>query len=79
VLVAGVQRGIHAKVHSHPAAHDLLPVDLLTDSDGGVDIEEGNYNAAEGFEGRPGVDRAVSVYRLADLDQVCLLEDLRLN
>ena len=79
MLVAGVQRGIHAKVHPDPTAHDLFSVHFLANSDGGIDIEEGDYDSAERFEGCPGVDCAVSVYRLAYLDKIRLLEDLRFN
>jgi hypothetical protein len=47
VLIAGVQRGIHAKVHPDPAAHDLFAVYFLADCDGGFDVEEGDYDAAK--------------------------------
>ena len=47
MLVAGVQWCIHAKVHPDPAAHYLLPIHFLADGDGGLDIEEGDYDSAE--------------------------------
>jgi hypothetical protein len=57
----------------------LFAVYFLADCDGGFDIEEGDYDAAERFERSPGVDRAMLVYRLADLYEIRRLEDLRLN
>ena len=79
VLVAGVERGIEAEVDAHAAAHDGLAVDFLADLDGGGDVEEGDDDALEGFEGCPGVHGAVAVDGLADLDEVGGLEDVGLD
>lgn len=79
MLVAGVQRGIEAKVYPDPTAHDLLSVHFLADSDGGFGVKEGNYDSAEGLERRPSVDSAMPVYRLANLDEIRRLENLWLN
>ena len=68
VLVVGVCGRVHAKVDAHAAAHDGLAVDLLADGDGGVDVEEGDDDALERLERGPGVDGAVAVDGLANLD-----------
>ena len=44
--------------------------------DGGVDVEEGDDDALEGFEGRPGVDLCMLVYCFAKLGESAEVEEL---
>lgn len=79
MLVAGIEGSVQSKVYADAAAHDLLAVHLLADSNGGVDIKEGYYDSAERFKRRPGVDSGMSVNSLPYLDEVRGYEDLRLD
>lgn len=67
MLVARIQWGVQSKVDADPTPHDLLPIDFLPYGDGGLYIEEGHNDAAEGFEGCPGMNGAVPIYRFTDL------------
>lgn len=44
--------------------------------DGGVDVKEGDDNALEGLEGRPGVDLCMLVYCFAELGECADIEEL---
>jgi hypothetical protein len=64
-----------SEIHLDPLPHYRLAVKDLSNSDGGVLIEEGDYYAAEGLEGCPGVDRCRSVDEVFDGLEVVCTED----
>jgi hypothetical protein len=57
-------------------AHEGVAIEVLADGHGGGDVEEGDEDAAEGFEGCPGVDRGVLVDEFLDLDEIGGMEYL---
>lgn len=75
MLVAGVERRIQAEVYADAATHDGFSVQALAYGDGGVYVEEGCDYAAEGLQGRPGVNWCVLVYEFAHLSEVAGFED----
>lgn len=79
MLVARIHRGIHAKVNSYAAAHNLLAIYLLAYCDCGVDIEEGHYDTFERLERCPSVNRCVGVYGFSYLNEVRRMEDFGFN
>ena len=76
MLVRRVHGRVDPKVHADPVAHDCLAVERLPDGDGVGGVEEGDDDALEGFEGRPGVDFGVRVDCLPDFCEDGGLEDL---
>jgi len=75
MLVLGLDVGVCAEVDLDDFAHDSLAVEDLLDSDGGVFVEEGDYDAREGLEGCPGVDGCGAVDELLDCLEVVGAED----
>ena len=53
VLVDGLDGRRLAEVDTHPVAEDGFAVEDLSDSDGRVDVVEGDDDAAEGSEWGP--------------------------
>ena len=70
MLVGWVQRRIQTKVYSYTATHESLAIEILANVNCGFDVKEGGYDAAEGLQRRPGVNRRILIYCLADLDEV---------
>jgi hypothetical protein len=56
MLIFRFDGGRLAEVDSHDLAHDGFSIEDLSDPDGGGLVEEGDYDAAEGLEGCPGMD-----------------------
>lgn len=79
MLVTGVQRRVQPKVYPYATAHNLLAVHFLANSNSGVDIEEGDNDAAERFQRCPRVDRCVGIDSFPYLDKVRGMEDLGFN
>lgn len=76
MLVGGVEGCVHAEVDAHAIAHDGFAVEGLPYLDRGVDVEEGDDDALEGFERRPGVDLCMLVYCFAELGECAEVEEL---
>lgn len=57
MLVFGLDVGWLAEIHLDTLAHYCFAVEDLTDPDSGVLVKEGGYDAPEGFERCPRVDR----------------------
>ena len=53
MLVFGLDVGSLTKIDFDALAHDCFAIENLTDPDSGLFIEKGDYDASEGFEGRP--------------------------
>lgn len=64
-----------AKVDLYSLAHDSLAIENLSDSDCGVFIVEGDYNAAEGLQRGPGVYGRGGVDEVFDDLEVVWTED----
>lgn len=76
MLVASLHGRVLAEVDAETMTHDRLAVPGLTDADGGLVVEEGDDDAAERAEGRPGVDGARLLDELADGLEVVGAEDV---
>ena len=76
VLVRGVHGRVDAEVDADAVAHERLAVERLPDGDGVLLGEEGDDQALEGFQRRPGVDFGVGVDGLAQLGEGGGVEDL---
>jgi len=57
MLVFGLDAGRLAEIHLDTLPHDCLAIEDLPNSNRGVFVEEGDYDAPEGFERCPRVDR----------------------
>jgi len=66
MLVFGLDVGRVAKIYLDPLAHYCFAVEDLSDPDGGVLVKERDYDAAEGFQRRPGVDRRRGIDEVFD-------------
>ena len=77
MLVARVHGRVDAEVHADAVAHYCLAVERLPDGDGVGYVEEGDDDALEGLEGRPGVHFGMGVDCLPDFCESGGLEDLR--
>jgi len=75
MLVLGLDVGWVAKIHLDTLPHYCFAVENLSDSDGRVLVEEGDYDAAEGLKRRPGVDRRRGVDEVFDSLEVVCAED----
>ena len=78
LVLVEVQRRVLAEVDAAALAHDGLAVPHLAHSDGGLFVEEGNDDAAEGLEGRPSVYRRGGGDKLSDGLQVVRPEDIKI-
>lgn len=70
MLIGRVQRCVQSKIYSNTATHESFAIEVLADLNGGVNIEERGYDAAEGFQWCPGMNRRILIYGFADLDKV---------
>lgn len=75
VLVDGLDRGGFAEVDADAVAHDGGVVEELADEDGVRGGVEGGDYAAEGLEGRPGVQGGGLVDQRAEGEEVGGVED----
>jgi len=75
VLVDGLDGRRLAEVDAHAVAHEVFAVELVLDEDGGVGGVEGDDDAAEGAEGRPGVDGGLGVDEVADCEEAGWVEN----
>ena len=75
MLVFGFDRRSVAKINLYSLAHDSLAIENLSDSDCGVFIVEGDYNAAEGLQRGPGMDGRGGVDEVFDDLEVVWAED----
>lgn len=64
-----------AEIDLDALAHDGFAVEDLADADGGGIVEEGDDDAAEGAQGRPGVDWGGGVDEVFDGLEVVGAED----
>jgi len=72
MLVLGLDVGWVAEIHLDTLAHYCFAVENLSDTDGRILVEEGNYDATEGLERRPGMDRRRGIDEVFDgLEIVC--------
>lgn len=76
MLVLGLDICLLTKVDSAAITKDSFAIPNLTDSDGGIDIEEGNDDATERLERRKGVDRCYLGNQSSDSLQVVWSEDI---
>lgn len=76
VFVARLDIGVCAEVYFDYIAHDRFAVEDLLDADCGILVVEGDDNAREGFERRPGVDSGRAVDKVLDCDEVLGTEDI---
>jgi len=76
MLVFGLDIGWLAEIDLDTLPHYCFAIEDLTDPDSGVLIEEGDYDAPEGFERRPRVDRGRGVDEVFDGLEVVCAEDL---
>jgi len=63
------------KVDFYPLTHDSLAIENLSDSDCGLLVVEGDYDAAEGLQRGPGVDGRGGVDEVFDDLEVVWAED----
>lgn len=78
VLVPGRNVGGLTEIHLDTLAHDCFAVEDLPDSDGGVLVKEGDYNAAEGLERCPRVNLRRGIDKVFDGLQIVCAEDLHI-
>jgi hypothetical protein len=72
MLVFGLDAGWLTEIHLDTLSHDCFAIEDLTDPDGGILVEEGDYDAPEGFERRPRMNRRRGVDEVFDgLEVVC--------
>jgi len=76
VFVARLDVGVGAEVDLDDIAHDGFAVEDLLDADRGILVVEGDNDAREGLERRPGVDRGRAVDQILDGDEVLRAEDV---
>ena len=75
MLIFRLNVGWLSEIHLDPLPHYCFAIKDLADSDSGVLVKERDYDAAEGLEGRPGVDRRRGVDEVFDSLQVVCAED----
>jgi len=75
MLILGLDVGWVAEIHLDTLTHYCFAVENLSDSDGGVLVEEGDYNAAEGLERCPGMDRRRGINEVLDGLEIVCAED----
>jgi len=72
MLVLGLDVGWVTEIHLDTLPHYCFAVEDLSDPDSGVLVKEGDYDATEGLQRRPGVDRRRGVDEVFDgLEIVC--------
>lgn len=76
MFVARFDVGVGAEVDLDYIAHDGFTVEDLLDADRGILVVEGDDDAREGFERRPGVDSGRAVDKILDGDEVLGAEDI---
>lgn len=76
VVRLGLDRGRVAKVDADAVAHDALAVPDFADGNGRVNVVKGDDDAAEGLEGRKGVDCGGARDEVADALELLGVEDV---
>jgi len=76
MFVFGLDASWGSEVHFYGLAHNCFAIEDLADSYGRRFVEEGDYDPAEGLEGRPRVDGCRGVDEVFDGLEVVCAEDL---
>ena len=76
MLVFGLDLSVVSEIDLDPLAHDSFAIEDLPDSNGGIFVEEGDDDAAEGAQGCEGMDRGGCVDEVFDRLEVVRSEDL---
>lgn len=79
MLVGGVERCVHAKVHTHSVAHDRFTIERLPYLDSRFCVKEGDYYPAKRLKWRPSVNFCMLVYRFAELRKGGNVEDVSIE